>query len=127
MLQRIKKFFGIENNNDLDNEVEADENYIDGKNKKHHTNQKIEGSQGRIANDKVPVVGMIERDGKLNAYKVQDVKSHTLTREIIKNVKESAKLYTNEYVNGNVHTSTIEGFLVFIKKRHCRINLQNNY
>lgn len=28
MLQRIRKCFGIENNNELDNEVEADENFV---------------------------------------------------------------------------------------------------
>ncbi len=138
MLQRIRKCFGIENNNDLDNEVEADETYIGGKNKNRHAHKKIQGSQGRSANDKVPVVGMVERDGKLNAYKVEDVKSHTLTREIIKNVKESAKLYTDEwlgykgvskiydhsivkhnqsqYVNGRIHTNTIEGFWSLLKR-----------
>lgn len=31
MLQRIRKCFGIENNNELDNEVEADETYVGAK------------------------------------------------------------------------------------------------
>lgn len=138
MLQRIRNCFGIENNNMLDNEVEADETYVGGKNKNRHNIKKVEGSQGRSAKDKTPVVGMVERNGKLNARKVDNVQSATLTREIVANVKESASLYTDEwlgykgvsriydhsivkhnsgqYVNGRIHTNTIEGFWSLLKR-----------
>lgn len=138
MLQRIRKCFGIENENELDNTVEADETYVGGKNKNRHNDKKVKNSQGRSSKDKTPVVGMIERNGKLNARKVENVKSETLTREIIRNVKESATLYTDEwlgykgvsriydhaivkhnqgqYVNGRVHTNTIEGFWSLLKR-----------
>ena len=138
MLQRIRKCFGIENDNELDNEVEADETYIGGKNKNRHADKKIENSQGRSSKDKTPVVGMVEREGKLNAKAVTDVKHSTLSREIISNVKKSAKLYTDEwlgykgleriydhnivkhiqseYVVGRIHTNTIEGFWSLLKR-----------
>lgn len=138
MLQRIRKCFGIENNNELDNEVEADETYIGGKNKNRHIDKKIENSQGRSSKDKTPVVGMVEREGKLNAKAVDNVKAETLSREIINRVKTSAKLYTdewigykglervydhnivkhnqNEYVNGKIYTNTIEGFWSLLKR-----------
>jgi transposase-like protein len=138
MLQRIRNCFGIENDNQLDNEVEADETYVGGKNKNRHGNKKVEASQGRSAKDKTPVLGMVERNGKLNAKTVANVQSATLTKEIVANVKESASLYTDEwlgykgvsriydhsivkhnkgqYVNGRIHTNTIEGFWSLLKR-----------
>jgi transposase-like protein len=138
MLQRIRNCFGIDNDTQLDNEVEVDETYVGGKNKNRHANKKFKNSQGRSAKDKTPVVGMVERGGKVTARTVENVKSVTLTAEIIRNVKESATLYSDEwlgykgvsriydhsivkhnqgqYVNGRVHTNTIEGFWSLLKR-----------
>ncbi len=54
MLQRIRNCFGIENNNTLDGEVEADETYIGGKNKNRHKDKKVDNAQGRSSKDKAP-------------------------------------------------------------------------
>lgn len=138
MLQRIRNCFGFDNNEQLDNEVEADETYVGGKNKNRHNSKKIKGSQGRSAMDKTPVVGMVERNGRLTAKAVDNVNSQTLSREVIANVKETATLYTDEwlgynglkriydhsvvkhnrgeYVNGRIHTNTIEGFWSLLKR-----------
>ncbi|MFN8262620.1 MAG: IS1595 family transposase [Chitinophagales bacterium] len=138
MLQRIRNCFGIENNNELDNEVEVDETYVGGKNKNRHNDKKVEQSQGRSTKDKTPVLGMIERQGKLSAKQIDNVSSAELTPEVIKLVKESATLYTDEwlgykgvskiydhsvvkhnqgeYVNGRIHTNTIEGFWSLLKR-----------
>ena len=138
MLQRIRNCFGIDNDSQLDNEVEVDETYVGGKNKNRHANKKVKGSQGRSAKDKTPVVGMVERGGKVTARKVENVQSKTLTAEIIRNVKESATVYSDEwlgykgisriydhsivkhnqgqYVNGRIHTNTIEGFWSLLKR-----------
>lgn len=138
MLQRIRKCFGIENDNDLNGNVEVDETYIGGKNKNRHYNKKIKNSQGRSSKDKAPVIGMVERQGKLNAYKISDVQAETLTKEVIKKVKETANLYTDkwlgykdisklynhsivkhnegQYVDGINFTNTIEGFWSLLKR-----------
>jgi transposase-like protein len=138
MLQRIRKCLGFENNNALDNDVEVDETYDGRKNKNRHRNKKVRQSQGRSTKDKTPVVGMVERGGKLNAHKVDNVQTKTLTKEITDHVKETASIFTDElagynkisklydhyvvnhgqgeYVKGNAHTNTIEGFWSLLKR-----------
>jgi len=134
MLQRIRQCFGIDNSEKMDGEIEADETFVGGKNKNRHANKKFHGT----TDDKTPVLGMIQRDGKLVAKKIPNTTTETLSREIIKNVKEGATLYTDEYtsykslqrvydhqtvkhsqrqyVNGRVHTNTIEGFWSILKR-----------
>lgn len=138
MLQRIRKCFGIENDNNLDGNVEVDETYVGGKNKNRHSAKKVKNSQGRSSKDKTPVVGMIERQGKLNAKAVNNVQAETLTAEIVKNIKRTAHLHTDEwlgyngisklykhsivkhnvgqYVDGDKYTNTIEGFWSLLKR-----------
>lgn len=134
MLSRIRQCFGFGNDEQLDNEVEADETFVGGKNKNRHTNKKFRGT----SKDKTPVLGMVERNGKLKALKVDNTTMQTLSAEILKNVKETATLYTDEYtsyarlkriydhsvvkhsqhqyVNGRVHTNTIESFWAILKR-----------
>jgi transposase-like protein len=138
MLQRIRNCFGIENNHELDNEVECDESFVGGKNKNRHANKKVANSQGRSFKDKTPVLGMVERNGKLVAKKVVNTQFESLTPQIVKTVKQSAMIYTDEwmgyknlqkiydhafikhiegeYVNGRIHTNTIEGFWSLLKR-----------
>ena len=135
MLQRIRQCFGIENDNQLDNEVEVDETFVGGKETNKHLNKKSENT--RIG-DKAVVMGMIERDGKVNAKKIDNRQASTLVPEILELVSMTAKLYTDEhvgykslkrvydhqvvkhkahqYVNGRVHTNTIEGFWSLLKR-----------
>ena len=59
-----------------------DETYIGGKNKNRHNSKKVKNAQGRSLKDKIPVVGMIAREGKLNAHKVTDKNSNRTNRKI---------------------------------------------
>ena len=112
MLQRIRACLGFDNDNDLDGDVEVDETNVGGKNKNRHADKKVEQSQGRSTKDKTPVVGMIERNGKLNARTVNNVQSQTLTSEIVKSVKETATLYTDEWVGYRGVSKIYDHFVV---------------
>ncbi|OAV70481.1 Transposase [Bacteroidales bacterium Barb6] len=139
ILQRIRNCYGIsDESSQLENEVEIDETFVGGKNKNRHKGKKIENSQGRSCKDKTPVLGMIERKGKLIAKVIWDTQAETLTPEIVKNVKETASIITDEwtgyktiqriydhlfvkhnkgeYVNGHICTNTIEGFWSLLKR-----------
>ncbi len=134
MLSRIRQCFRIDKNQQLENEVEADETYVGGKNKNRHVDKKVHGT----TDDKTPVLGMVERGGKLSAMAVPNTTTETLSKEIISNVKLGATLYTDEYtsykslqriydhqfikhsrkqyVKGRVHTNTIESFWSILKR-----------
>ncbi len=138
VLHRIRKCFQFENDNILNGKVEIDETYIGGKNKNRHADKKVPNAQGRSLKDKVAVLGMVERNGKVNAKVVPNTSADTLTKEIIKCVRDSANIYTDEYlgynrisqfylhaivrhklseyVNGEVFTNSIEGFWSLVKR-----------
>ncbi len=137
MLQRIRNCFGIDNDNNLSNEVEVDETYIGGKNKNHHNIKNVKESQGRSVKDKTSVLGMIERGGKLNAKLVEDVTIRTLTNKVVNYVPDATaylskrigynalkRIYDHQfikrgqgqYVNGRIHSNTIEGFWSLLKR-----------
>ena len=131
MLQRIRRCFGCEYNSELNNEVEIDETYIGGKNKNRHADKKVENSQGRSVKDKTPILGMVERKGKIVARKIETTSVAHIPPEVVKTVK-NAMVYTDEwvgykqvnkiydhlfvkhnegeYVNGRIYTNMIEGF-----------------
>lgn len=130
MLQRIRKCFGIENNNDLYGVVEADESFYGGLNKNRHEDKKIPHSQGRSCSDKSPILGLLQRDGKLTAIVTKDTSKESLQPVIRKYVKPGTLFITddwkgyrglteyNHYVvkdykekvyDNTIHTNNIEG------------------
>lgn len=110
--------------------VEADETYIGGKRK---------GKRGRGAEGKTPVFGMAQRQGSVKAIKTDRVNSATILPIIRDTVKAESTIYTDEfptynrlgmngythkrvnhgigqYVIGDAHTNTIEGFWSLVKR-----------
>lgn len=140
MLQRIRICFESQNHNILNNEVEVDETYIGGRerNKNQQSPSRVKGTQGRSVKTKVPVLGMVERNGKLVSHIIKDAKSDTLTGSILKVVNMDSTIYTDEwkgynkidkiynhsfvkhkdnvFVSGRTHTNTIENFWGLLKR-----------
>lgn len=119
-------------------DVEVDESFIGGKNKNRHWDKKVKNSQGRSYKDKTPILGMLERGGKIRVAKVKNTQRHIIQPIIRKNVLSGSTVFTDEwtayrmlhrtykhsyvnhgagqYVDGNVHTNSIEGFWSFFKR-----------
>lgn len=77
--------------------VEGDESYFGGKNKNRHKDKKIENSQGRSVKDKTPVVGLIERGGRVVTFVTKNTEAEVLHEIIGDNVHEDATLVTDAY------------------------------
>jgi transposase-like protein len=100
MLHRIRlamqdEFFGSK----LRGEVEADETFIGGKARNMHKNikaRRITG-QGRNTDDKIMVMGMLERGGKIRTQIISDRKQETMHSMVKNNVETGASLYTDEF------------------------------
>ncbi len=139
LLHRVRYAFNHEKFQEvMENTVEADETYVGGKARNKHKNKKGKGTQGRSIKDKTPVAGLLERGGNVRAFKVENTKAETIHPMIISNVKAGSKLMTdewwayrglgayynhgivrhalNQYVDGENHTNTLEGFWSLFKR-----------
>lgn len=116
--------------NILKGTVEVDETYVGGKRP---------GKRGRGAEGKTPVMGMVQRKGRIKAVAVPDTKACTMLPIIEDSIEVGTIVYTDEnwaynrlgergfdhshithsakvYVSDDVHTNTIEGFWSQLKR-----------
>jgi transposase-like protein len=120
-------------------EVEADETFIGGKARNMHKSvhaRRISGG-GRNIQDKIIVMGLLERGGRVHTEVIPDRQKHTLQPIVRQHVEPRAVLYTDEmggykgldydyfhkiidhaaqYVNGRVHTNGMENFWSLLKR-----------
>ena len=114
----------------LAGEVEMDESYFGGKRK---------GKHGRGAANKIPVFGMLERNGQARVEIVPNVSSNTLLAIVKEHISPGSKTYTDKFksyhslivkgydhiridhnkrfANGKTHINSIEGFWSYAKER----------
>lgn len=117
--------------------VEADETFIGGKEKNRHRSQRAKqrlgGSWG-----KEMVFSLVEREGKVRSVHTPSVSAATLRPILVEQLAEETKLMTDdarqyrhmhrdfeheivnhgigEYVRGDAHTNTIEGYFSILKR-----------
>jgi len=138
MLHRIREAMRI-GSFMLSGTVEIDETYVGGITKNMHAGEKarkMKGQRGPWAN-KTPVLGMIERGGRVHAEVVASVGGKTLKPIIKSRVEKGSSVYTDAhpsyngldwhydhqtidhmvaYVEGQVHTNVIENFWSLLKR-----------
>lgn len=146
-MHRLRKGFEPDHTIKFSNEVEIDETFIGGLEKNKHRSKRTPNTQGRSVKTKTPVLGIIERNGKVYAIPVRDTKVENLLPLMQNKVEKGSKVFTDEYrsyrflsgdyqheivnhsaeefVRGDVHTNNIESFWAFLKRglkgiyHHC--------
>lgn len=120
----------------MSGQVEVDETYIGGLARNMHRDKRkrLGGTGG---SGKVAVMGLLERDGKVRAKVLCDIKQGTLQGEVRDNVESGCELFTDahrsyhglkadyihkvidhaeKYVDGQIHTNGIENFWSLLKR-----------
>ncbi|MCY4107565.1 MAG: IS1595 family transposase [Chloroflexi bacterium] len=119
--------------------IEADETYVGGKPRKRNKRDDDEpkAPRGR-ATKKTPVIGAVERGGKVVAQVAGDLTGRGVMRFLRKAVDPTGSLlitdeyrayravrssiphevikHSEQYVDGSIHTNTIEGFWSLLKR-----------
>ncbi|MDI6688364.1 MAG: IS1595 family transposase, partial [Desulfobacterales bacterium] len=89
----------------FDGEIELDESYFGGKRK---------GNRGRGAAGKVPVFGILERNGQVRVTVVPNVTAKTLINLTVKTVRRGSIIYTDKFKSYDS--------LMFCGYRHLKID-----
>jgi transposase-like protein len=140
MCHRIRAGMATEDFRKLMGIVEVDETFVGGLAKNRHKDKRGKGGgTGGIGSGKIPVVGAVERKGKVVARVINSVDAVTLTAFVRGAVSEKVSLLCTDafrgycpldkdfphgvvdhskgqYVVGAIHTNTIEGFWSIFKR-----------
>jgi transposase-like protein len=117
--------------------VEADETWIGGKERNKHVGKRNKKNIGGAG--KEPAFALVERGGKVRSFHVPEVNGKTLRPILVAQVSRKSSLMTDEggqyfhvgkefdrhetinhsadeYVRGDAHTNTIEGYFSILKR-----------
>lgn len=126
--------------------VEADETYVGGLEKNKHKSKRRNAGRGAVG--KEAVFSLVERGGKVRSQHVKHVTAETLRPIMLEQLHAETRLMTDEarqygplgkafaehgavnhgigeYVRGDIHTNTVEGYFSIFKRgmkgiyQHC--------
>ena len=141
MFTLIRNYLMEQDDDHLSGEVEADETFIAPRRPRASERRRIiaAGVVHKYSRADHPIVfGAVERDGRIRAERIPDSRGETLQRKIREYVLPETLIYTDEwrgyerlgkmgyshrrirhsariYVQGDVHTQTIDGFFGLVK------------
>ena len=137
MLIRIRTAM-VESGDLLTGIVEADETYVGGKPRRGNKRDDDKPAPKGRGTDKLPIIGAVERGGRVVAQPSLRVNAAALTEFLNRNIDADSSLlvtdqfpgyrrmrqsikhvtvdHSKQYVDGMVHTNTIEGFWALLKR-----------
>jgi transposase-like protein len=137
MLHRVRLAHQGGDGGKLGGEVEVDETFIGGKARNMHRDVRLRRITGTGGKDKTAVMGIVKRGGAIRTSVVPNVKKKVLGPEVRKHVEAGSIVYTDAlasyddlvkdyqhlvidhavcYVDGKVHTNTLENFWSLLKR-----------
>jgi transposase-like protein len=137
MLHRIRLALQDESFGKVSGEVEVDETFIGGKSRNMHLNKRALRITGTGMKDKTPVVGILERGGKVRASVIPNRRKKALQAKVRQHVTVGSILFTDSlpsyndlesdyvhcvidhavaYVDGKVHTNGLENYWSLLKR-----------
>ena len=137
MLHRIRLTLKDDSTLKFSGECEADETFIGGKARNMHVGKRMRRITGTGTKDKVAVMGVLQRGGKVITTVVPTRRKPVLQAVVRKHVEAGSALYTDfllsyeglaadyahqvvdhavEYVNGCIHTNGLENFWSLLKR-----------
>jgi transposase len=140
MFNLIRNQLMVQGGGKLSGKVEADETYVGGKLREGERRRlKAQGidTRGPTSKPRVSVFAAVERGGEVRARVIPNSRAHVLTQNVRQHVEPNSTVYTDDwpgyarlcddythhsinhservYVDGHIHTQTIEGFFSTFK------------
>jgi len=121
----------------LGGEVEVDETFIGGLSRNMHISKRRARINGTGGRDKIAILGILKRHGKVRTSVVPDVTRHTLRGKVLESVSVGSQVFTDawvaytglnaEYIHNvidhakayaveNVHTNGLEHYWSLLKR-----------